>query len=76
MCISAARCSPKDSRRRRRQVQRSAIDAAYQSGVSHMFYTSLAFGGDCTVDSVADAMHAQLKTERYFQTFDVESTEK
>lgn len=45
-------------------------------GRSSIFYTSLAFGGDCTADSVADVMHAHLKTERYLQTFDIESMEK
>ncbi|KAL0479691.1 quinone oxidoreductase [Acrasis kona] len=46
---------------------KTAIDAARKSGVSHIFYSSLAFGGNCTDDSVALVMEAHLKTERYLK---------
>lgn len=42
-----------------------AIDAARRSGVKHIFYSSLAFGGDLTDHSVAHVMGAHLATERY-----------
>lgn len=53
-----------------------AIDAAHRSGVSHIFYTSLAFGGDCTAKSVAHVMQAHLKTEAYLKSIESESTER
>lgn len=46
---------------------RVAIDAARRSGVSYIFYTSLAFGGDCTPTSVAHVMQAHLLTENYLK---------
>lgn len=58
------------------KVHRLAIDAAYCSGVSHIFYTSLAFGGDCTAKSVAYVMQAHLKTEQYLKSFESESTKR
>ncbi|KAG7006617.1 hypothetical protein G7Y79_00013g033890 [Physcia stellaris] len=49
------------------KVHRSAITAAQNSnpGISHIFYTSLAFGGDCTPLSSAHVMQAHLATEKY-----------
>ena len=47
------------------QAHKAAIDAARRSGVSHIFYTSLAFGGDFSPNSVAHVMQAHLLTERY-----------
>ena len=47
-----------------------AINAAHNStpGVSHIFYTSLAFGGNCSPLSVAHVMQAHLATEKYLAT--------
>jgi uncharacterized protein YbjT (DUF2867 family) len=47
------------------KVHKLAIDAARKSGVSHIFYSSLAFGGDCEPTSVAHVMQAHLDTEKY-----------
>lgn len=58
------------------KVHRLAIDAAHRSGVSHIFYTSLAFGGDCTAKSVAHVMQAHLKTETYLKSFESKPTDK
>ena len=49
------------------EAHKSAIDAAIRSGVSHIFYTSLAFGGDCTSSSQAHVMQAHLQTEAYLK---------
>ncbi|KAF6219648.1 hypothetical protein HO133_004117 [Letharia lupina] len=58
------------------KVHKVAIDAAHRSGVSHVCYTSLAFGGDCTPDSVAHVMQAHLKTESYLKSLESGSTER
>lgn len=42
-----------------------AIDEARRSGVKHIFYTSLAFGGNVEETSAAYVMHAHLETEKY-----------
>jgi hypothetical protein len=55
-----------------RKVQKRAIDAARRSGVSHVFYSSLAFGGDCAPTSVAKVMHAHLDTEEYLASIAAE----
>ena len=47
------------------EAHKRAINAAVKSGVSHIFYTSLAFGGDCMSSSVAHVMQAHLQTEAY-----------
>lgn len=47
------------------KVHKRAIDAARRSGVKHIFYSSLAFGGDCQPTSVASVMQAHLDTETY-----------
>lgn len=47
------------------QVHRIAIDAARKSGVKHIIYSSLAFGGDCKPESRAFVMQAHLDTEAY-----------
>ena len=49
-------------------AHKAAIDAARRSGVSYIFYTSLAFGGDCTPNSVAHVMQAHLRTEAYLSS--------
>ena len=41
----------------------------------YIFYTSLAFGGTCTPDSVAHVMQAHLKTEKYLHLLESESNE-
>jgi len=48
------------------QVARAAIDAAIDQGVKHIFYSSLAFGGD-TDCSVTQVMAAHLRTEAYLK---------
>lgn len=45
------------------QQHKSAIDAAKRAGVSHVYYTSLAFASD----SVAAVMRAHIDTERYLK---------
>jgi nucleoside-diphosphate-sugar epimerase len=46
-------------------VAKAAIDEAIKSGVKHIFYSSLAFGGDGNPTSVTQVMAAHLSTERY-----------
>ncbi|KKK14872.1 hypothetical protein ARAM_002838 [Aspergillus rambellii] len=46
-------------------AHRIAIDAACQSGVQHIFYSSLAFAGEFGETSVAHVMGAHLATEKY-----------
>lgn len=46
------------------QVHKLAIDCALKSGVKHIFYSSLAFGGN-TNRSIAHVMQAHLDTEKY-----------
>ncbi|KAF5863335.1 hypothetical protein ETB97_010335, partial [Aspergillus alliaceus] len=47
------------------EAHQAAIDCARRSGVKHIFYSSLAFGGDLADTSVAHVMGAHLRTERY-----------
>lgn len=47
------------------QAHKLAIDQARRSGVKHIFYSSLAFGGDLGESSVAHVMGAHLATEKY-----------
>lgn len=47
------------------QVHRLAIDAARKSGVSHIFYSSLAFAFEDKPTSLALVMQAHLDTESY-----------
>ncbi|KAK2024404.1 NAD(P)-binding protein [Colletotrichum zoysiae] len=49
----------------RRKVQLPAIDAARRAGVKHIFYSSLAFGGDLGDSSLAEVMQAHLDSERH-----------
>ncbi|KAG8528382.1 uncharacterized protein KY384_007300 [Bacidia gigantensis] len=49
------------------EAHKTAIIAAVAAGVSHIFYTSLAFGGDCTPTSIAHVMQAHLQTEAYLK---------
>ena len=51
------------------KAHKAMISAAVSStpGVSHIFYTSLAFGGKCTPVSVASVMQAHLATESYLK---------
>ncbi|KAJ0382290.1 hypothetical protein COL922a_012879 [Colletotrichum nupharicola] len=48
-----------------RQVQLPAIDAARRAGIKHIFYSSLAFGGDYQDTSIAEVMQAHLDSERH-----------
>lgn len=50
------------------QAHKLAIKAAHRSGVSHVFYSSLAFGGNCKRTSVCHVMGAHLATEEYLAT--------
>ena len=54
-----------------------AINAALESnpGLQHVFYTSLAFGGDGLAESKAYVMQAHLKTEAWLKSL-VESNSK
>ncbi|KAL4781986.1 hypothetical protein BJX76DRAFT_306799 [Aspergillus varians] len=52
------------------QAHKKAITAAVASGVKHLFYSSLAFAGDCTNHSVAHVMGAHLATENYLAQLD------
>ena len=54
------------------QVHKLAIDAARRSGVSHITYCSLAFGGDCESSSLAFVMQAHIDTERYLASIAAE----
>ena len=54
---------PSIEKEHRFQAHKTAIDAARRSGVSYIFYTSLAFGGDRTPTSIAHVMQAHLLTE-------------
>ncbi|KAL8994024.1 MAG: hypothetical protein Q9169_005903 [Polycauliona sp. 2 TL-2023] len=51
------------------EVQKKAITAARNSrpGVSHIFYTSLAFGGNAETTSAAHVMQAHLATEEFLR---------
>ncbi|KAE9401471.1 NAD(P)-binding protein [Gymnopus androsaceus JB14] len=48
----------------RSTAHKLAIDSARKSGVKHIFYSSLAFGGN-TSHSIAHVMQAHLDTEKY-----------
>lgn len=47
------------------QAHRHAIDATIKSGVKHIFYSSLGFGGNLSTHSVAHVMGAHIATEKY-----------
>ncbi|KAJ5410858.1 uncharacterized protein N7487_005217 [Penicillium crustosum] len=47
------------------RAHRLAIDAAIKSGVKHIFYSSLGFGGDLTNQTIAHVMGAHIETEKY-----------
>ncbi|KLU89220.1 hypothetical protein MAPG_08194 [Magnaporthiopsis poae ATCC 64411] len=50
------------------KVHTAALDAAVRAGVSHVFYSSLAFAGDVTGNSSrANVMHAHLATEAHLR---------
>ncbi|KAF6821424.1 hypothetical protein CPLU01_12507 [Colletotrichum plurivorum] len=49
----------------RKKVQLPAVDAARRAGVTHIFYSSLAFAGDLQDESLAEVMQAHLATERH-----------
>ncbi|KAH8689986.1 NmrA-like family protein [Talaromyces proteolyticus] len=51
----------------RSRAHRIAIDAALRSGVTHIFYSSLAFAGNLTSESTALVMQAHLDTEAYLK---------
>ncbi|THW62901.1 NAD(P)-binding protein [Aureobasidium pullulans] len=48
-----------------KNVHKLAIDEAIRNGVSHITYSSLAFGGDGNPTSLAYVMQAHLDTEKY-----------
>ena len=52
------------------KVHKIAISAALSStpSVSHIFYTSLVFGGGCTPVSIASVIQTHLATESYLKT--------
>ncbi|KAJ5513868.1 hypothetical protein N7463_003420 [Penicillium fimorum] len=50
------------------KAHRLAINAAIKSGVKHIFYSSLGFGGDLTDQSVAHVMGAHIETEKYLSS--------
>ncbi|OQE17090.1 hypothetical protein PENFLA_c025G00658 [Penicillium flavigenum] len=45
-----------------------AINAAVKSGVKHIFYSSLGFGGDLNDHSIAHVMGAHVETEKYLSS--------
>lgn len=50
------------------QAHRRAIDAARRSGVKHIFYSSLAFGGSTdNKETAAHVMRAHVATEKYLE---------
>ncbi|KAJ5695135.1 hypothetical protein N7536_005547 [Penicillium majusculum] len=50
------------------KAHRLAIDAAIKSGVKHVFYSSLGFGGDLTNRTIAHVMGAHIETEKYLSS--------
>ncbi|KAI9737365.1 MAG: hypothetical protein M1834_009519 [Cirrosporium novae-zelandiae] len=52
----------------RAMVHKRAISAARHSGVSHIIYSSLAFGGACTPHSTAHVMQPHLSTEAHLSS--------
>jgi len=56
---------PTFAHKHRTDAHKTAIDAARRSGVRHIFYSSLAFGGNCQLQSLAHVMQAHLDTEEY-----------
>lgn len=50
------------------QAHHLAINAAVKSGVKHIFYSSLGFGGDLTDHSIAHVMGAHIQTEKYLSS--------
>ncbi len=55
-------------------MHKNAIDAAVRQGVGHIFYTSLAFGGDLRSSSLAFVMQAHLSTEVYLASLAASAT--
>lgn len=51
---------------------KTAIDAAKDAGVKLIVYTSLMFGGETGMDSVAGVQQAHIKTVKYLQTTGLE----
>ncbi|KAK3305163.1 uncharacterized protein B0T15DRAFT_190278 [Chaetomium strumarium] len=59
---------PSHVRDYRVKVQLPAVDAAHRAGVSHIFYSSLAFAGEATSNhSLAEVMQAHLATEAHLR---------
>ncbi|CRL17488.1 NAD(P)-binding domain [Penicillium camemberti] len=50
------------------RAHRLAIDAAIKSGVKHIFYSSLGFGGDLSNQTIAHVMGAHIETEKYLSS--------
>ena len=58
---------PSIAHKQRVDAHKNAVDAAKRAGVSHVIYTSLAFGGNLEDSSVAAVMRAHLDTEAYLK---------
>ncbi|CAG8910160.1 unnamed protein product [Penicillium egyptiacum] len=52
------------------KAHRLAINAAVKTGVKHIFYSSLGFGGDLTDQSIAHVMGAHIETEKYLSSLE------
>ncbi|KAA8902943.1 NmrA-like family protein [Sphaerosporella brunnea] len=63
---------PSPAHLHRSKAHKLAIDAARRCGVSHITYSSLAFGGNCEPNSAAFVMQAHLDTERYLASIAAE----
>ena len=50
------------------KAHKAAINSAFSSGVEHIFYSSLGFGGQFGETSVAQVMGAHLETEKYLMS--------
>ena len=58
------------------QAHLLAIMAARDAGVAHIFYTSLAFGGDGMNRSAAHVMQAHLQTEEVLRAWSLDKVKK
>ena len=67
---------PSIEKEHRFHSHKAAIDAARRTGVSYIIYSSLAFGGNRSPDSVAHVMQAHLLTENYLKELNKNPGEK
>lgn len=65
---------PSIAHKLRVDAHKNAIDAAKRAGITHIIYTSLAFGGDLSDTSVAAVMQAHIDTEAYLKSSGVTYT--